>query len=223
MTLQDIFDQLSAGEFSQLSIGRADQGVIDETNFRNVLGHITLGLTALYTRFNLKQRQLKFPIRPESASYQINLQDLLKIEKVFTDLGYELPLNQEGEVFGCTTTSMNTLKVPSSILAPDSDTPDELRTSNLLVVYRANHPQILLSRLFSGPQNISIELPSSHLTALLYFVASRVNNPIGMTNEFHAGNSYATKYELACQELEGQGLQIDQGATNNRLKRNGWV
>lgn len=222
MTLQEIFDQLSAGEFSQLSIGRADQGVIDETNFRNVIGHINLGLTALYTRFNLKQRQLKFPIRPESSSYQINLPDLLKIEKVFVDSGVELPLNQEGEIYGCTTTSMNTLKVPNSILAPDSYTPDDIRTSNLLVVYRANHPKIILSSLFSG-QPTPVELPSSHLTALLYFVASRVNNPIGMTNEFHAGNSYATKYELACQELEGQGLQIDQGATNTRLERNGWV
>jgi len=68
-----------------------------------------------------------------------------------------------------------------------------------------------------------VQLPDSHLEALLFFVASRVNNPIGMTNEFNAGNSYAAKFEAACQALEEQGLQVDQDSQNTRLHRGGWV
>lgn len=48
MNLQEVFDQLSVGELSMLSVGGNDQGVIDESNWDKVLPHINLGLTALY-------------------------------------------------------------------------------------------------------------------------------------------------------------------------------
>jgi hypothetical protein len=57
----------------------------------------------------------------------------------------------------------------------------------------------------------------------LYFVASRVHNPIGMTNEFHAGNSYAAKYEQACMLLDMKNLQVDQGSENTKLRDRGFV
>jgi len=50
-----------------------------------------------------------------------------------------------------------------------------------------------------------------------------VHNPIGMTNEFHAGNTYYSKYLAACQELENQNLQTDRTGGNTRAQRNGWV
>ena len=68
-----------------------------------------------------------------------------------------------------------------------------------------------------------MELPDAYLEALLYFVASRINNPIGMTNEFHAGNSYAAKYEQECARLEMLNLEVDQGYQNTRLRAGGWV
>ena len=68
-----------------------------------------------------------------------------------------------------------------------------------------------------------IELPYSHLEALLYFIASRVHNPIGMANEFHAGNSWAAKYEHECVRLEQLNLRVDQGEDNTNFCRNGWI
>jgi len=223
MTLQEIFEQLSMGEFSQLSIGRADQGVIDESNWSNVLGHVNLGLTRLYTRFNLKERRLQFPLQAGSDTYQLNVHDILKVEKVLTDDDVELPLNDASNPYSCMMKSMHTLVVPAAISDQVSGLPDDLKTTNLMVVYRANHPKLVIGNLVNGPEAVTIELPESHLEALLYFVASRVNNPIGMTNEFHAGNSYATKFELACQELEGAGLQVDTTATNTKLSQKGFV
>ena len=223
MTLQEIFEQLTAGEFSQLSINRAEAGVIDETNYQNVIGHINLGLTRLYTRFNLKERRLQFPLQAGSDTYQLNVHDILKVEKVLTDDEVELPLNDASNPYSCMMKSMNTLVVPAAVSDQVAGLPEELRTTNLMVVYRANHPKLIHSTLFAGVGSINIELPYSHLEALLYFVASRVNNPIGMTNEFHAGNSYATKFELACQELEGSGIQIDTTATNTKLREKGFV
>ncbi len=66
-------------------------------------------------------------------------------------------------------------------------------------------------------------MPYSHLEPLLYYVASRINNPIGMANEFHAGNSYAAKYEKSCQELEMVNLRVDQGSQNTKLRQKGFV
>ena len=54
-------------------------------------------------------------------------------------------------------------------------------------------------------------------------VEHNVANIIVSTNEFHAGNSYAAKYEAACRRLEDTGVQTDAESSNERLVRNGWV
>jgi hypothetical protein len=223
MKLQEVFDQLSAGEFSQLSIGGANAGVIDEANYKKVLGHVNLGLTALFTRFNLKERSLEFTLNPASDTYQLNLEDMLKITKLVTDLDVELPVNEGGNKYSCFTPSLNTIRVPQVILDQGPDLPEDLKTEKLKVVYRANHPKIKPVLGVLLPNSVELELPSTHLLPLLYFVASRVHNPIGMSNEFHAGNSYWKKYEVACQELEGKGMQVDRETDNFRLTRNGWM
>ena len=223
MKLQDIFDQLSDGEFSQLSIGGADAGVIDDTNYLKVLGHVNLGLTALFTRFTLKEGRIYVPLVDNTETYVLSPADILKITKVETDDGIEVPLNQESNIYSCFTPSMGTLRVPEIVVDQGSDLPDLLKTEGFTVVYRANHPKLALQMGVLDPSTVDIELPSSHLLPLLYFVASRVHNPIGMNNEFHAGNSYYKKYEAACQELEMKGIQIDQGDVNTRLERGGWV
>lgn len=73
-----------------------------------------------------------------------------------------------------------------------------------------------------NPEITKVELPSSHLQALLYFVASRTYNPIGMTGEFNAGNNYNAKYEAECQGLEAAGLQVERGINNFKLNWSGW-
>lgn len=222
MQLQEIFDQLSVGEFSQLSIGGAPAGVIDESNHVRVVAHLNLALTAIFTRFHLKEKTLDVPIVSGTTVYPLNPGDLLKITGVLTEGGTELPLNDASKLYNCVTTALNTLKIPESVVEQGMDLPDELKTSKLVAVYRANHPTINAAGDFD-PRTVDIELPRTHLEALLFNVASRVHNPIGMTNEFHAGNSYYAKYEHACQLLEGQGIQIDQGSQNTRLGRGGWV
>ena len=223
MKLQEIFDQLSGGEFSQLSIGGRNAGVIDESNYGKVLGHVNLALTTLYTRFMLKERRLAFTLQADSDTYQLNLEDLVKITSVLTDTEYELGINQGSDLYSCFTPSLNTIRVPQAILDQGIDLPDALKTEKLTVVYQAMHPKIVMSLGFIDPTAVEVELPGTHLLPLLYFVASRVHNPIGMNNEFHAGNSYYKKYEMACQELEGQGIQVETDTSNTRMSRNGWV
>jgi hypothetical protein len=247
MKLQEIFDQLSGGEFSQLSIGGREAGVIDYGNYSRVLGHVNLGLNALFRRFSLKEGRMVLAIQAGVTSYKLDssyavngtesnqavryildssvdpfTDDIIKVEGVLTAAGLEMGLNDAADPYSVFTPSALVLRVPDEVATVTRATPDWLKTTSLTVIYRAGHPRLIATEEYD-PATVEVELPDTHLEPLLYYVASRVNNPVGMNNEFHAGNSYFAKYEAACQALEGKGLQVDQGSQNTGLSRGGWV
>lgn len=236
MKLKEIFDQLTYGELSQMELGglHNDSPGIEPSRYPMIINHINLGLNALYQRFPLKENSVKVELLPGVCTYTLNgdfsensssdfQNDLIKVERVYTDTGRELGLNDENDSLAIITPSLQSIRVPEAIVNQSSDLPKELLTKSLKVVYRASHPLLNASNTIN-PSNIEVELPYSHLEALLYFVASRLHNPIGMTNEFHAGNSYAAKYEMVCQRLEAQNIRADQfNLSSSRLERNGWV
>ena len=225
MKLQEIFDHLSYGEFSQLSIGGQPVGEVNETNQNRIVSYVQLALTALYKRFNLKERRITFPISADSTTYALNVTDLLKIERVLTDDGYELGLNNEADIYAVSTPTMYSVLVPQVVLDQGADLPEELKTTELTVVYRANHPKLLTKYgvLFPVADAKDIELPESHLQALLYHVANRVQSPLGTQQEGAVSLQYMARYEQECQQLETSGMQINQGTQHYRATRNGWA
>lgn len=248
MKLSEIFTQLTYGELSQLNLGGAEAGEISAANYPRIIPHVNLGLTALYKRFMLKEGRLTIALQTGRSTYPLIStyavanrrsretapfimdttaepfqDDIHKVESVYTDYGYEMGLNDESDVYSCFTPSAHILRVPSAVVAESFDLPEKLKTTSLTVVYRANHPPIVIKEGLFDPTRIEVELPYSHLEPLLLFIASRVNNPIGMTNEFHAGNSYAAKYEASCMQLEQTNLRVDQGSQNTKLEKGGWV
>lgn len=254
MKLQAIFDHLTAGEFSQLNIGGSGQGIIDDANMDKVVSHINLGLTDLFTRFELKLGRLVLKLQPGQTSYLLTSKaavskykptvppadpapvpyildsmalpfkdDVLLIERVLTDGDYELPLNRLDMSYSLLTSAMNRLEVPLAIVNQDLSLPRVYLTTNLGLVYRANHPVIDLNTGVADPERIEIELPMSHLTALMYFVASRANNPVGLGQEFNAGNTYAAKYEHECLRLKNDGMEIQQRGNETKFEERGFV
>ena len=215
MKLKDVFEQLSYGELAQLSLG-GEQGVIDESNYQRVMASINLGLTDLHSRFLLKEGRTTVTLQTGQISYVLTQEDLLRIERVYDGEGTELSLNaggntQAAEYRGCTTPNHKTLVVPPAVTGP------------VTVVYRANHPLLVKELGYYDANAVEVELPQSHLNALLLFVASRIMNPIGLNQQFHDGNNYWAKYEAACQLLLDQNFRVDQSEENLRLVRNGWV
>lgn len=248
MKLKEIFDQLSYGELSNLRLGGTNDGEITVASYPKVVAHINLGLGALYKRFPLKEGSVKLLLQPDQTLYTISSEfstsnrrsraavkyiqdtlavpfqdDILKIEEIFTDSGEELSLNNSLDPDSIITPTNTSIRVPPKMVNGSLDAGDPLHTSGLEIFYRANHPQIVVAQGMFDPARVEIELPITHLEALLLFIASRVNNPIGMTNEFHAGNNYAAKYEAACQRLEFDNFKVDQGSQDNRLRRKGFV
>lgn len=223
MKLSEVFSQLAYGELSQLSLGTLTDDELSEDTHAPLLAHVNLGLTAIYKRFNLKEGRLVFPLSQSGNVYKLGVADLNKIERVYTAEGTELPLNDANSPLSCYTPQLNILRVNKKIVNKDQDLPEKYRTDGLEVVYRANHAKIVAKGGVIIPEKVELELPDSHLEALLYFVASRAHNPIGMVNEFNAGNNWAAKYEMECQRLELLNLEVDESNENNRLNKNGWV
>lgn len=245
MTLQEIFDQLSYGELAQINLGGSGDSGINESNWERVLASVNLGLTELHKRFLLREARIDVLVQPGKTTYVLDkkyavsnlkstalpkyLNDsadapfdnvLLKIERVYDEEGNELGLNQGGDAYdllntSCRTPSYNTLVIPA-----------EVKSEVLTVVYRANHPIIEKTLGYFDIANVEVALPYSHLEALLFYVASRIMNPIGVSGsqgQFHEGNNYSAKFEAACALLERTNLRVDQSEWNTRLERNGWV
>lgn len=248
MKLQEIFNQLTYGELSQLSIGGGEAGAVAPANYDRLLAHINLGLTALYKRFPLKENQVKIELQPGRLTYPIHSKyavngrnsrepvryikdtvaepfrdDIHKIERVYTSGGLEFGLNDLEDPFSMMTPTATVLRVPADIVTPPVELDDALRTTTLDVVYRANHAILVGDGPDLDPEAVEIELPYSHLEPLLYFVAARVHTPTGMSNEANMGNIYSAKYEQSCQEIETRNLRVDNVSQPDRLTRNGWV
>lgn len=250
MKLSQVFDQLTSGEMSQLFLGGRETGGVTEENYRQVGNHVLIGLTALYKRFNLKQGQLEIKLEPGKYVYSLlqnyavndkyskiplvdrhiidspsNLfrGDVIKVAKVDTADGCTLALGQEWDKYSIMMLQMDSIRVPKAIVDHSSDLPDYLKTDTLTVTYQANHPNFVPLVGFYDPELTQIELPDSHLQALLYYVASRVHNPIGMGAEFNAGNNWFSRYELECKALENSGNYVDNASQHNRVRRGGWA
>lgn len=242
MKLMDVFQSLATGEFAQLKLG--DSGTIIEANWPKVIPHVNLGLLNLYSRFALKRGAVTVALQPNQPRYLLNsryavsnvrspapvkylldagapfLDDLLKVEQVCTDTGTALALNEASNVYAVSTPSLTTLEVPLAIVNQVAGLPDWARTTQLVLGYRASHPAISVE---ADAERTDLELPMSHLEALLYYVASRVfPNPTNV-NEVNTGAGYFARYEAECRRLEGQSLAIDQGRGEDRLHANGWA
>ena len=165
MKLQEILDLLANGELSQISIGGQDAGVINAANREKVVGAINLALTALHTRFNLREGRLTVHLNENVTIYQLDkskvgltptetkyleqngqlfaLKDtLLKVERVYTEAGKELDLNVLSNPFTLRTPRYDLLEVPEVMVREHPNRPDILKTSTLEVYYRANHPKL---------------------------------------------------------------------------------
>lgn len=235
MKLIEIFNQLTYGELSQISLGGGEVGEIAEKNYPAVMSHVNLALAELYRRFTLKEGRVRIATVAGLLTYSLNSKyavqnvkskeilryiqdeytnpfkdDVIKIERVLYG-NVELGLNDESDHLSVHTPSLTVLRLPPEIVG------------YVDVVYRAGHANIDPIKGAFNPETLEIDLPYSHLNALLLFIASRVNNPIGMTNEHHAGNSYWNKFEAACASLKMDNVAVDSKRQPNRFRDRGWV
>lgn len=216
MDLQMIFDQFTAGELRNVYVGDTTESILSEQQKEELIIHINMGLTELHKRFPLKENMTIINLSPDTFRYQLQESDVLRIESVRDLWDNEYLLNVEGDEDSMFTPSYRVLDVPKNLQT-------EKNVHALEVFYRANHPMIDKRNRFENPATVEVDLPHTHLEPLLYYVASRVLNPIGMSDQFHDGNNYAAKYEQSVQQLLNDGHMIQKGFTNSNFRNSGWV
>jgi len=232
MLLSEIFDQLTHGELSQLSIGGAANGSIEQKDYPIVISHINMALTELYKRFPIKIREIQIQEYASIGIYYLDSKystitgtaatkylidsaafpfqdDVLKITTIYDELGVELPFNNINETTSINTRDYNSFEVSN----PDA-------TKALTVEYRANH--VIIDPAELDATTVDVILPRSLLEALLNYVAFRAfaaNPPIDGVDR---SGSFLQKFEASIARISLLDLVNDSEKFNIKLDNNGW-
>lgn len=235
MLLSEIFDQLAYGELSKLHVsGENGEGIRPE-HYNSMVSHINLGLTKLHTRFALRTSEVIVQLNEGVNTYSLSSKysvsanqsdvpfkyiidtpeapftdNILKVERVVDELGEVVFLNDSDEIYSVYTPTYNTLQVP--------EPSDEM---SLCVLYRANHPKLSTGNV--DPSTVEVDIPETHLEALLYFIAARVHSSIPDINGNTESSIFEFKYEQSCQRLITEGVEIRDNNSIDKLRSNGWV
>jgi len=233
MRLSEIFEHLTSGELSQLALGVGDNGEIAPESYPKLISSVNLGLLELYKRFPVLEKQVIIQQYDAITQYQLLykyaesntessedpkyivdtvldpfLEDVLKIEQVYNELGEEIPLNNSEDDDSYFTPYVSTLQVPQ----PDSE-------NATTILYRAAPEKILVAGL--DPFEEEVAVPYQLLEALLFYVAARAHSSIAAGSP--ADVTYLTKFENACAQVERFGLSQVENNSNVKPEREGWV
>lgn len=235
MKLIDLFEDLTFGELSQLHLGGAETQGITVDNRPQVVNHINRGLTALHRRFAIRKETTLVTLEaPAGEPQRVAFRDVelpapfLRLEQipwpqdiadtVPAPVGTRpvVPIGDEGNPWSVLMPTERTLVIPELYY--------EHGVESLTVHYRANHAPIDKEEVAFDPEWIEVELPEVFREPLIYFVASRILNPLGFGVEgTHEGNNYYQKYEQACAELETAGWDTTNLSERTGFARQGFV
>jgi hypothetical protein len=185
MTPEYVYDQLAYGELKNVVFGRRldeDQG-IEGDHMKQILPHVQLGLTDLHKRFLLREETCLVDLQDGQSDYWLTLDfattntkskeqvkyiadtaanpftgNLHKVEQLwgtYSSADYRVPLNRIDRTDAVRTPQYNKLIVPT-----DSDkAPWLLETTQLKVVYRADHPPIREAYANAAASQVELNLP----------------------------------------------------------------
>lgn len=233
LKLNTLFEQLAYGELSQHRIGK--EGLIDPSDYPNLISHINHGLTKLHSKFPLQHKELlllqfkhitrykldtKYSISSNDSSVDYKyildtddepfMDDVIRIESIYDSQGCNVPLNDEYAKNSWFTPNPDTIQIPYPV------------DGNLAsIIYRANHVKIPLDTV--DPENVDIEIPSVLEGALAAHVASRVYVSLGNATSAQLSAYYRAIYTDEVSQVERFNLlQSSEGSTDIKFIMGGW-
>lgn len=233
MLLSEILDHLALGELDQRKI--TEDGCICPKYLPRVISTINLGLTELYKRFPLKQKELYIQLYPEISTYTISSKyaetntestadpkyildsadepfedDFIKIEKIVDEGGNQVPLNDPVEQLSVYTPAYNQIQVPM----PEFE-------NQLGIVYRAKH--VKLSTLITEPETVEVDLPDFLLEPLLIYVAYKLNINMDKLNGSNQGITDYQRFDSMCNSIDFYNLLPSEGIESEKFSARGYV
>lgn len=233
MTLTDVLTALIYGELDQRVI--AENQCISPEYLPKVIHCINLGLTALYTRFPLKQKEIYIQLYPEIATYTLDMKyaesntesnetykyildsveepfrnDLIRVEAITDEGGNEIALNEYTDPMSIYLPSYNQIQVP----LPEYE-------NQLGITYRAKHVTIPTDTLDTDA--VEIDLPEYLLEPLLTYVYYKLDIAQNNLNGSNEGVSHYGRFDAMCRSVELNGLMPTEGTQMDKLDRRGYV
>lgn len=234
MNVEQLFQNLSYGELSNLSMGLEGDGGIEERHQPKIILHANEGLLRLYSRFVLCEKDVLIEMvehitnyhlvkrfaesnwDPEQEPYpyikDLGLEpfeeDVIRILSVYDSHGNRLPLNDNERADSLFTPQAKVLQVPR---------PKD-RVS-LSVLYQAKHPQ-----LSHETPDQEVALPDVLHGALTAFIASKIYGNMNTAEAIAKGQEHFLHYENICNDaVENDLVSTSISATNSRFHKRGWI
>lgn len=242
-TLQELFDTLATGEFSNIALGQSTMDSITEDAYPKIVSYINLGLTELYKRFVLLINEIKLHQHPDVTVYF--LQEDRVEDSAFmnadTYIEYNESLPFDGrvvrllEAYDATgkPVHINNPLFPNDIFMMGADqfklaAPlSGVSPRVISIVYQAYHPKIVVTDTFD-PEQVTLQYPDFIENALLNFIASRLFK--GKVSKATEGvqqpySTFQYQFEKECLEIKNQGLALtgDEHVLNtHHFEEKGW-
>lgn len=234
MKISELYKTLSYGELSNLSIGMDGVGSILEDAKPRILHYANEGLTRLYGRFILKEKDVMIELVDHITNYHLLrmyaesyfdpeviaypyikdlfnepfTEDVIKILSVYNGVGQKLPLNDNERSDSLFTPTGKILQVPNP------------RTGvSLSVLYQAKHPELL-----PNDEDQDIHLPQVLEGALVAFIAYKVFSHMNTDVSTAKAQEHMSVYASVCDEVEQHDLVNSSiSTTNSCFRKRGWV
>ena len=236
MNVQELFQQLSYGELSNLSMAQQVPGQISADQQAKVLMAVNDALKRLYSRFVLSEKDIIIELQAGVTNYhllsryaesayipggQISYpyikdltkepfkEDVIRILSVFSSTGHELPLNDVNHSASVFTPQLNVLQVPYPV-----------QGQAIAVLYQAL-PEKLLIENYPSQQ---ILIPDTLEEALKAYVGYKIFAAINSQEATVKAADFLGIYESICSEVEAKDLVSNSvSSTNRRFAMGGWI
>lgn len=234
MNVTQFLQRMSYGPLSNIAAGNNGDGTIKEDRVPTLVTYLNEALLRLYTRFDLREKEVIIEQLEAVTSYQINSQhslsyfathpeavafiqdsiadpfvdDLIKILAVYDANACKLPLNDDHACNSLFTPQFDTLQVPSPITG-----------SPLYIIYQARHLELSPDAL-----DTEIALPAVLEEAAISYVASKIYSAMNGQEHRIKAMDHMGNYEAVCNEVEDRDLvNSSLSFSHQKLDQRGFV
>jgi hypothetical protein len=213
MNLRDIFEQLSHGELSNVSVGGMNDGFgIREADYEKVVSHVNYALLELHKKFQLRKVTVELPIEEGLHTYLLDT-DMLTIISITDQDGFPYSLNRINA-------SYPEYNVSTDNTGFTFDNKENV-AGTFSVTYKATIPAI--DPIGLVPEDVDLDIHPGILQPLLNLIASRVYTHVPSLDGMNKSAEYYAKYLNDCQNIQMYGLLHNVEFENTKLEDRGWV
>ena len=236
MDLRELFEKLSYGELSNLSIGENGKGTIAPAQRPKIVHYVNDALLKLYSRFILKETDLLLELYPHITFYHFLPKysqnyvpkglsdtepclyiidspgkpfkdDVIKVLGAFNQFGHPLFLNDAEQRTSVFTPQVKTLQVPNPV-----------RGEFLSVQYQQRHPILI------GELSETIDCPAVLEGALTSYIAGKVYSHMNSAESSAKAQEFMAAYEATCAGVVDMDLvNSSVSQSNERFGNGGWI